>query len=483
MRVVLALIGVAVTGCSTTAPTIQLVVDGPFGDPDAIADGLDDLTLAIAHEGDAADLVSQSAAPGRAIDLAGVPFADDLVVHLTGRIGGDDVAYGRTCSFAFTAAGTVDDPHLFFARNVKFASVASTTFARRGGQAITYHDGSGVLLGGVGADGMPVRAVERFDPRTGATSNFTTIEARTGAVTALLGLGPSSRIAVIGGNVAGTGAAFLELVEADAARGQAVDRIDDAAGAMAREGLTATALTDGRVVVIGGAAPGGLPSGTLALITSVAGAVEIKTLRAVLAVPRVGHTATRLGDGVGAPVLIAGGLDGTGQPIAVAELFHPLSSDLAVPTTFAPHMVVPRSGHLARLMPDGSVLIIGGIDATGAPVRTLERFSLDTGFVAVVGALPATAGVIGASATTLPDGRILLVGGTIPPATTAVDVAFIARLDVTDGSVDVVATDRLAVPRTNHQAMSLCDGTVLVSGGTDTSDLVERYNPPALGRR
>ncbi len=468
--------------CASPTPTIQLVVEGPIGDPDALAQGIDDLTIAVAHAGSDADLVSLSVPPERSIDLGGVPFADDLVVHLTGRTGGNDVAYGRSCTFAFASDGTVGDPRVFFARNVRFASLGVTAFARRGGAAVTYHDGSGVLVGGIGPDGSPVRAIERFDPRTGDSTNFATLDARTGAVAALLGLGATERIAVIGGEVTGAGAKFVELVEADSNRGSAIERVDDVDGALARDGLTATALTDGRIVVIGGAAPGSAPAGTVAQITTDAGQVEIRTLRATLANPRTGHTATRLGDAVGAPLLVAGGLDPGGQPIAVAELFRPLSSDFADPVRFAPTLVVPRSGHQARLMPDGSVLIIGGIDAAGAPVRTLERFTLDGGFVAV-GELPATAGVIGAAATILPDGRILLLGGSIPPSTEPVATAFIARLDVIDGSVDVVATDRLAIPRLAPQATVLCDGTIMVSGGTLASDIIERYNPPALDRR
>ncbi len=145
-------------------------------------------------------------------------------------------------------------------------------------------------------------------------------------------------------------------------------------------------------------------------------------------------------------------------------------------------MVVPRHGHVARLLPDGSVLVIGGLDGAGAPVRVLERFSIDAGFRAA-GELPVTSGVVELTATPLPDGRILIAGGRAAPGGPAVDTAVIARLDVIGGAVDVVATDRLAMPRADHQATLLCDGTVLVTGGTAAPTPLERYNPPALGRR
>jgi hypothetical protein len=146
--------------------------------------------------------------------------------------------------------------------------------------------------------------------------------------------------------------------------------------------------------------------------------------------------------------------------------------------------VVPRSRHLARLMPDGSVLILGGVDgARRSRCRTIERYTIDAGFVAV-GDLPTGAGLIDATATPLPDGRILVVGGRPSPGAPAVaTTAAIARLDVLNGSVDVVATDRLATPRAGHQAAVLCDGTVLVVGGTPAAGPAERYNPPPAGRR
>jgi len=145
-------------------------------------------------------------------------------------------------------------------------------------------------------------------------------------------------------------------------------------------------------------------------------------------------------------------------------------------------MVVPRYRHQAVPLPDGSVLIIGGIDASGTPVKVIELFTLDAGFVSV-GELPPNAGLIDFSATVLPDGRVLLAGGRIADGGAPVSSAFIARLDPLDGTIDIVATDRLGEPRAGHQATLLCDGTVLVAGGTADQSTYERYNPPAVGRR
>src|SRR5262249_57621475 len=78
------------------------------------------------------------------------------------------------------------------------------------------------------------------------------------------------------------------------------------------------------------------------------------------------------------------------------------------------------------------------------PVTTIERFSIDAGFTNV-GDLPLTAGLLDFTATTLPDGRILLAGGRITVGGPPVATAFIARLDVLTGLVDVLPTDGLGL--------------------------------------
>jgi hypothetical protein len=329
-----------------------------------------------------------------------------------------------------------------------------------------------------GSDSMAdVRDIERFNPVTGQPSIMGRLEPRHDTVIAALG----ANIAVIGGiDDSGEGAKFYELIE-----DHVVEFANDTE--MARVGATATTLSDGSVVVIGGAPPTLPPTGVLDIVSvGDGGTAEVRRLRATLAQPRQGHTATRLGGDVGAPVLIVGGVDATGQPVKVAELFKPLSEDLAG-GTFTPMMVVPRSQHQAVLMPDQSVLIIGGVDATSTPVTTIERFTIDAGFVAVAD-VPATAGLLDFTATTLPDGRILLAGGRSTVGGPPVSTVLIARLDLLTGEVDVLPTDDLGpagspTPRAGHQATLLCDGTVVVTGGTTDAVPAERYNPPAAGRR
>jgi hypothetical protein len=95
-----AALALAVAACGGDGVTVRPVYQQPVDDPDALATGLDTVELSVARAGDERALLSVSFAPGAEANLDDVPFADDLVIHLTGRIGATDVAYGRTCAFA-----------------------------------------------------------------------------------------------------------------------------------------------------------------------------------------------------------------------------------------------------------------------------------------------------------------------------------------------------------------------------------------------
>jgi hypothetical protein len=200
---------------------------------------------------------------------------------------------------------------------------------------------------------------------------------------------------------------------------------------------------------------------------------------------RARHTMTRLGGELGADVLVVGGLDSADTVVAEAELYRPLRESFEAIAAAA--LVHPRWDHAAVRMPGGFVLIVGGRvrDTEGVVVAEpeMELYDPVQGAFASAGILPGNAGLVDMSVTPLPDGRVLLAGGRNvlgePVAT-----VLIARLDPLDGLVDISPTHSLEVPRAGHSAVSLCDGTILIEGGTDDSGApAERYNPPSAGRR
>jgi hypothetical protein len=486
----LALALAAAPACSDPVTVLAPVVDLPpaGSDADPFVD-LDQIVLSLALSGDPDALVSAAFARGQEVVLPDVPFDEDLVVHLTGRIGATEVAYGRTCVFEVAAGREPPAPHLYFARTVKWGdSLAPPTATRTGGTALAAADGSALYLGGTDpADDSLVDMVDRFDPATGAFAAIAPLAPRRAGTFASLGDG---RVLAIGGidDTTSEPAAAYEIIDPFAS-GQRVDLIEEPR--LRRVDHAATTLSGGGVVVIGGRAPDPMAGDALAVTGAVTevrltegGVTEIREIRASLAIPRTGPTLTRVSNELGAPVLVVGGLDASGAPVGLAELYKPLGEVFADPDRFQPMLAAPRHRHAAVRMPDGSVLVVGGLDGAGQPVRSMELFSLDGGFDPA-GDLPAGAGIVDASLTPLPDGRVLIAGGRADatPGAPALDTAYIARLDPLDGSVDVVATDRLIRPRAGHQAVLLCDGTVLLVGGTPTPAPAERYNPPEFSRR
>jgi hypothetical protein len=120
--------------------------------------------------------------------------------------------------------------------------------------------------------------------------------------------------------------------------------------------------------------------------------------------PRYNHTATLLPNG---KVLIAGGTDGGAT--ASAELYDPITS------TYTPtgSMIAKRYDHRATLLPNGKVLIAGGYDSTlpgGADsLASAELYDPATGTFTATGSMSVER--YSPTATLLPNGKVLIAGG------------------------------------------------------------------------
>jgi len=124
----------------------------------------------------------------------------------------------------------------------------------------------------------------------------------------------------------------------------------------------------------------------------------------------------------------------------------------------------------------------------GNPVREKSSSSrFDTGFVAVTELRCEPAGFVDFTTTNLPDGRILVVGGLNDPSNPASAVATAAIIEQHprqrhDHGIHRGHGSRVPADGPPGRPM-LCDGTVLVTGGTGNSAPAERYNPIQNGRR
>ena len=139
----------------------------------------------------------------------------------------------------------------------------------------------------------------------------------------------------------------------------------------ARYRHTATVLADGTTLVTGGQGADGVQLDTAEIYDPWSGAWTL--LDSTLSDPKMDHTATLLADG---SVLVVGGFsgEGGGATVASADGFFPADGSFYP----LPDMTIDRHEHAAALLPDGSVLVVGGM-TWPADVRltSVERFVPD----------------------------------------------------------------------------------------------------------
>ena len=234
----------------------------------------------------------------------------------------------------------------------------------------------------------------------------------------------------------------------------------------ARADHTASLLPNGRVLVAGG----GVYLRTLASADVYDSGSGTWTATESMIEGRSGQTATLLPDGT---VLVAGGgyWVKSGQlyeykwGLASAELYDYRSGTW----TAIESMIEGRSGHTATLLPDGTVLVVGGRRSNGGAVSA-ELYDPRTGTWTATESMIVARGD-GHTATLLPDGTVLVAEG-----------ASAELYDPSTGSW--TATGNMSEARFNHTATLLGNGTVLVAGGHASGGLhsqaltsAELYDP------
>ena len=296
-----------------------------------------------------------------------------------------------------------------------------------------------------------------------------------------------------------------------------------------RIGHTTTVLEDGRVLITGGGQALMTALGTLGnidpmTISKTAELYDPESGRFVLIsngmgdpnplnFPRAFHTATLLPDGA---VLLAGGLTVSAGNLATlnsAETFEypgcvlPAPSDIIQQATcgFIPVsniMADARGRHTATLRNDGSVLMAGGTNEQEGmePVylATTDLYTRVGGFAAG-GAAPMSDERAYHTATLLPDGTVLVTGGVGTNATSG-DPEVLSSVELYTGT-GWMSLGAMSTARAGHTAnlatVETGDEWVLVTGGFTDIDpsgvfsmptsLVESFEPgvgfdPALAR-
>ena len=227
--------------------------------------------------------------------------------------------------------------------------------------------------------------------------------------------------------------------------------------AHARHRHTATVLADGSVLLIGGWAHGVGDLGSMERYDPRTGTVAAA---GDLLQARSYHTATLLPDG---SVLVAGGMTNDTAGLTSAELVTP-STDPTTPATVVAvgDMAFGRAHHVAvPVLGDGHVLILGGVTTDG-PVPNAELYDPVTRtFSPVISLLGALNGATALRLGDAADAKVLVSGGA-----TGAQLLY--------DPVASVATPVASLPRAryDHAAALLPDGRVLLIGGTDSEDIV-----------
>ncbi len=215
----------------------------------------------------------------------------------------------------------------------------------------------------------------------------------------------------------GTAAVRVSAQAADGWDGGAIVRFDDARDRLVaamlpigraceladpaltlREGAAATALGDGRFVLVGGDTDA-FVSDEVAVVSPGEQLADLTTVE--LLRERTLATADWIG---GARVLVAGGT-AMGGP-GIRDTFVVLDVDRGERVTGP--LRTPRYGHASARLPDGRVLLVGGLGADGAPVGQAEVIDAEALVSAGAGSSVARHG---ARALVTGDGRVTVVGG------------------------------------------------------------------------
>jgi hypothetical protein len=286
-----------------------------------------------------------------------------------------------------------------------FRALAPSPVAYTQHVAVALKDGGALVMGGNTSDSLNVPDTDsshRFDPVTeimspgptlafSAEADITTAVALEGGGFLLVGPGINSALHLDGG---------LRATQAFDATTGTFHRVGDL-GVHHDAGGTATALSDGTVLVAGGQLPG------ISTAERYNPASEKWMSTGSMRIARRGHTATRLADG---RVLIAGGLtccDQSGEVFtSAAELYDP-GTGVFQPTG---SLLAARGFHAATLLADGRVLVTGGFvgpDESASP--SAELYDPSTSQFTAAGAMQV--GRIRPSAILLTDGRVLVLGG------------------------------------------------------------------------
>jgi hypothetical protein len=390
-----------------------------------------------------------------------------LVEALDGS--GQLLAWGRSPPIALAAAD--QGPYkIWVARPGRMLPARDDLHLARRGPAVANITGLGVLFaGGLDANGTPTPKSGIYDLFTHTVIDVTDLS-RARAFASGAGSAGFSGLVCFGATQGSTGAPVTGCDLYDPTSGTGLGLWASLSGdaVEARSAATTIRLTDTAVLLSGGLDGNGQRVATAGVLTTDA-SPKLTAAAVSMVTARAHHCGSAVGFGDGPGALLFGGA-AAGAPVA----------ERLVGQTFAAYggfdNTISRDDATCTTLPDGRVLILGGQTATGPTAEGLV----------VSPTLPA------ASVTPLADllsvarsrhsatliGPHLLVCGGLDPAG-----APLGSCDVLDpATLTRTATIQMATPRYDHSATALETGGALIAGGVSSqgalTPTIELYTPP-----
>ncbi len=249
-------------------------------------------------------------------------------------------------------------------------------------------------------------------------------------------------------------------------------------------------LNDGRVLFAGGVDGAALVTTACELYDPVSNTF---TSIANLLGPRAGHAAATMPDGrvmvVGGTTNFTDLTVAMTSSLNTTEIYNPVTNTWTTGPVIGGRRLVPSMTQIST----GRLLIAGGIEVLvlfGIPIgvtstNKAQLYNPATNTWSNAASMPAGRAYHHDSQVTLADGRVLLSGGVlVPDLLNVANTAAIANADLYNPATNTWTATTMSQARTAHSATRLPNGTVMVCGGSQglltalvTIDAVASFNP------